>query len=250
MTGTKRPQARIQGAARANQAVATAGREVRLSRRRRRLHQKTLAAKVGISQGRLAEIEAGKGTGTPPEVWFALAEALGRYLRFEFARDPLTELVDAGHLRIQELVIRLAKAAGWEASFEARTGGDSGRSVDVRLIDRRGRRIVIVECWNTFGDLGAANRSSNRKVEDAEARAVAIAGDGDQFEVGLCWVVRDTTANRELMNKYGHILEARLPGSSVAWVGALTTPGAPMPKQPGLVWCDNQGTRLFARRSR
>ncbi len=39
--------------------------------------QKTLAARVGISQARLAEIEAGEGDGAPPEVWFALAEALG-----------------------------------------------------------------------------------------------------------------------------------------------------------------------------
>ena len=72
--------------------------------------QKTLAARVGISQARLAEIEAGDGGGSPLEVWFALAEALGRFLRFEFARDPRAELADAGHLQIQELWLRMSLA--------------------------------------------------------------------------------------------------------------------------------------------
>jgi hypothetical protein len=109
--------------------------------------------------------------------------------QFEFARDPLADVADAGHLAVQELVIRVANAAGWEAQFEAESRAyDSRRSIDVRLIDRLGRRIVIVECWNTFGDLGAATRSSRAKVRDEELHAVAIAGDGAPFEVGLVCV--------------------------------------------------------------
>jgi transcriptional regulator with XRE-family HTH domain len=193
MPGTKRPAVRISGARLAASVASVAGAEVRTSRRRRRLSQASLARQVGISRPRLADIEAGRGASVPLEVWLALGQALGRYLRFEFARDPLTEVVDAGHLLIQELMIRVAKAAGWEVSFESPSGvSDSGRSIDVRLIDRRGRRLVIVECWNTFGNLGAATRSSNRKLHEAEANAVAVAGDGGPFAVGLCWVVRDT----------------------------------------------------------
>ena len=111
-----------------------------------------------------------------------------------------------------------------------------------------GRRLVISECWNTFGDLGAATRSSERKVKDAEEQAVAIAGDGPPFEVGLCWIVRDTKANRALVARYEHIFEAKFPGSSAQWLRALTEPGAPLPKQPGLVWSDVNATRLIARR--
>jgi transcriptional regulator with XRE-family HTH domain len=230
--------------------ASDAGSQVRLSRKRRRLSQGALARQVGISRPRLADIEAGRGASVPLEVWLAIAQALGRYLRFEFARDALTEPADAGHLLIQELVIRLAKACGWEVSFEARSGtGESERSIDARLIDRTRRRLVIVECWNTFSDLGAATRSSNRKVQDALQNAVAIAGDGAPFEVGLCWVVRDTQSNRDLVARYRSIFEARLPGSSVAWVKALTEPGALTPSEPGLVWCDTGGTRIFARRT-
>ena len=104
-----------------------------------------------------------------------------------------------------------------------------------------------MECWNTFGDLGAAARSSDRKVAEAEQVAVAIAGEGQPFEVGLCWVVRDTRANRALVNRYEHIFASRFSGSSAGWVRALTK-GGPMPKQPGLIWCDLRATRLFVRR--
>jgi len=247
MAGVKRPQARIVGASRASEAAVKAGAQVKASRLRRRMMQKTLAGRVGISQARLSEIEAGRGAGTPPEVWFALGEALGRYLRFEFARDAQAELADAGHLSIQELVIRVTKPGGWETEFEARSRSDSGQSVDVRLFDRRRRRLAIVECWNTFGDLGQASRSSDQKMRDAEDRAVAVAGEGKPFAVGLCWVVRDTRANRALVAKYEHIFAARFPGSSAAWVKALIN-GGPMPSEPGRVWCDVRTTRLFAHR--
>jgi hypothetical protein len=212
------------------------------------MRQVSLAAKAGISQARLAEIEAGRGDGAPLEVWLAIAEALGRYLRFEFARDPQAELVDAGHLAIQELVIRVAKAAGWEVSFEAESRSwGVGRSIDVRLIDRARRQIVIVECWNTFGNLGEATRSSNAKVAQTQEQAVAAAADGDRYEVGLVWVVRDSNANRELVARYENIFDARLPGSSAAWLRALTARDHP-PAEPGLIWSDTIAARLFARR--
>jgi hypothetical protein len=177
-----------------------------------------------------------------------VAEALGRYLRFEFARDPQAELADAGHLDIQELLLRVTATGGWERVFEARSR-ESGtdRSVDVRLLQRRLRRLVVGECWNTFGDLGAATRSSERKLRDAEEQAVALAGVGPPFQVGLVWIVRDTKANRDLVAKYEHIFASRFRGSSAGWIRALTQHG-PLPTQPGLVWCDVRATRLVARR--
>jgi len=105
----------------------------------------------------------------------------------------------------------------------------------------------VVECWNTFGDLGYATRSSDRKLADALQLAAVLGGDVGAFRVGLCWVVRDTRANRAVVARYAHIFESRFPGSSRAWVEAITK-GTPMPSQPGLVWCDVKATRLFARR--
>jgi Helix-turn-helix. len=248
MAGGKRTRAAIVGEQRAAAVAVQLGGAVRSARRQRRLSQAALARLVGISRQRLSDLEVGRGAAAPAEVWFALGEALGIYLRFEFGRDPQAELRDAGHLDIQELLLRVAKPAGWERAFEARSGGwSSDRSVDVRLLDRKGRRLVIGECWNTFGDLGEATRSSERKLLDAEQQAVAIAGDGAPLQVGLVWIVRDTRANRALVQRYPQIFESRFPGSSQAWIRALTG-GGPMPTTPGLIWCDVKATRLFARR--
>ena len=202
-----------------------------------------------MSQGWLAEIESGKGGGASLETWFGLAQALGLYLRFEFGRDPQAELRDAGHLAMQELVLRVGREGGWERLVEAlsRTYG-SDRSIDVRLTQHATRQVAIAECWNTFGDLGEAMRSGARKLRDAREQATASVG-GAPYRVGLVWIVRDTKANRELVARYAEIFAAACPGSSERWLRALVG-GAPMPAQPGLVWCDVKSTRLFARRTR
>jgi transcriptional regulator with XRE-family HTH domain len=250
MPGSKRPAARIAGEDRARQAASRAGADVRASRRARRWTQAHLAARIGISRAKVAKLELGRGAGTPSGTWFALGEALGRPYRAEFLRDTFAEPPGAGHLDIQELVLRVGKGAGYEGRFELATRPtDPARSSDAVLLDRRRRRMVLVECWNTFGDLGAAARSSDRKLAEAAALAVALGGDGPTLTVGLCWVVRDTAANRALIARYEHIFAARFPGSSGAWVMALTMAG-PMPAQPGLVWCDLRATRLVARRRR
>ncbi|HEY5488231.1 MAG TPA: helix-turn-helix transcriptional regulator [Candidatus Limnocylindrales bacterium] len=112
MPGVKKATPRVEGRKLALAVTQQAGADVLKARRRRRLTQAALARRVGISRPRLADIEAGRGLGAPLEVWFALAEALDRYLKFAFVRDPLTELVDAGHLAMQELVISVAKRRG------------------------------------------------------------------------------------------------------------------------------------------
>jgi transcriptional regulator with XRE-family HTH domain len=231
----RRTQARIQGEALALNVIRELGRTVFAVRRRRGLTQHALAERIGVSRQRLGDIEAGNGKGVPPADWFSLAKALGLYLRFEFGRDPQHELRDAGHLDIQELVVRVAAPAGWKPEWESRS---RNRWIDVRLEDRPGRRILIVECANTLGDLGAAMRSSDDKVREAEQSGWAV---------GLVWVIRDTEANRQLVDRYAGLLESRFTGSSVAWLRALRE-GTQMPDKAGLVWSDVRATRLFARR--
>lgn len=107
--------------------------------------------------------------------------------------------------------------------------------------------MTLVECWNTIGDLGAATRSSDRKRAEVDELAVALGGDAGRVEVGTCWVIRDTEANRALLARYPHIFVSRFPGSSIGWLRVLTM-GGPMPSDPALVWCDLAAQRLFARR--
>jgi hypothetical protein len=118
------------------------------------------------------------------------------------------------------------------------------RSIDVGLLDDQRRRLVLVECWNTIGDVGAAARSSDRKLAEVATLATARWGD-EPASVGLVWVVRATARNRALVARYPAVFEARFPGSSAGWVRAIVS-GTSAPSGPGLVWCDIRATRLFA----
>ncbi|OGO58422.1 MAG: hypothetical protein A2Z32_08885 [Chloroflexi bacterium RBG_16_69_14] len=102
--------------------------------------------------------------------------------------------------------------------------------------------MLLVECWNTFGDVGAASRSTNRKRSELED--LAAGRWGPDAQVGVVWVVRATGRNRALLQRYPEVFAARFPASSRDWVAALTV-GTPPPGDPGLVWCDVGATRVF-----
>ena len=226
------------------ETLSRLGAELRAARRRRRLTQQALGRRVGISGMSISRIERGLGGSHSLDAWQHVALAVGRPLRVELQRDVEEEPADAGHLAVQELVLRLAHAAGFRGSFELSTRpSDPSRSVDVGLRDDRRRLLVLVECWNTVGDLGGAARSFARKLAEAEQLAVAVGGERPHLVRG-CWVVRASARNRALLARYPEIFAARFGGSSVAWVSTLTRGGEP-PDHPGLVWADAAATRLF-----
>ena len=114
--------------------------------------------------------------------------------------------------------------------------------------DDRHRVLIQTECWNTFGDLGAAVRATNRKAVEAAAHAIATTpGDAEPYRVATVWVVRAGAANRRLLAGYPHIIDAAFPGSSRRWVQALTA-GAEPPTEPGVVWFDPATRRLTEHR--
>ena len=203
------------------------GDEARQARHRRRMTQAQLGARVGLSQSAMSRLERGGGGGMTLDALQRVAVALEVTLRVGFQRDPLGETADAGHLAMQELVLRLGRAAGYTGSFELATKpAEPWRSADVGLADGAHRRLIHVECWNTIGDIGAAARSSARK--QAELADLAIARWGTDATTGLVWVVRATARNRSLVARYPEVFGSRFPGSSRGWVDALTT-GEPPP---------------------
>jgi hypothetical protein len=181
----------------------------------------------------MSEIERGLGARAPLETWIALGVALDRPLAVAFSR-PLGAAVhgpaDRGHLEIQEYLLRLARETGRPGSFEVPTRpADPSRSTDVGIRDPRHRVRILAECWNTFGDLGAATRSTNRKVAEAAAT-------WPDDRIASVWIARDSAANRALLARYVHFVDAAFPGSSRRWVRALTDPDVPPPTAPGIVW--------------
>jgi transcriptional regulator with XRE-family HTH domain len=220
---------------------------IRAARKRRRWSLRTLGDKVGLTPSRMSQIERGHGRGASLEVWFALAQALGIYLRVDFGRDPVQEPDDAGHLAIQELALRLGRETSRARLFELATKPTSpSLSIDVCLRDDAQRVLLIHECWNTFGNINESIRSTRRKIAEAEQLAVVAGGERGPYRVAAVWIVRDTRRNREIVARYPEVFAAAFAGSSRQWLRALTASAAYPPRELGLVWCDLRATRLFA----
>jgi len=224
--------------------MAREGAKLRQARKRRRLTQVQLGVKCGLSQSTISDAEIGHGGALSLTAWQRIAIVLDLPLDFSLGRDALEEPVDAGHLAIQELVLRLARATGRRRRFELTSKPtDPWRSTDVGLIDDEQRSLILVECVNAFGNVNASIRSSDRKRGEADGLAIAL-GRGAPYEVRTCWIVRATRRNRQLISTYPELFANRFGGSSRAWVETLTR-GTAVPDEPGLVWCDIQATRLF-----
>ena len=251
MTRFKRPNLAAEARRRNLEQLARLGGDVRAARERRRLTQEEAARRAGISRSAQGRIERGEGGGHSLDTWQRVSLAVGRPLVVGLQRDTFEDTADAGHLAIQELVLRLGRRAGFAGAFELATRPfEPWRSVDVGLRDDRRRVLVLVECWNTFGDIGAAVRATARKLAEATAYAIGIWGTAPHYVLSV-WVVRATRRNRTLVARYPEIFRARFPGSSAACVRLLAGAATDaMPEGPGLIWCDSAATRLYAWRRR
>lgn len=243
----RRSTVHAEAARRSRERRARLGGQIHSARLRRAWTQADLADRAGLGRQVVGRAERGVGP-IDLETLERISIALDVPLVLNLDRDRAEDVSDAGHLAMQELVLRLGGTAGREPHFELATKpADPWRSSDAALADDPRRLLIGVECWNEIGDVGASSRSSTRKQAELEALAVARWGpDGRARHV---WVVRATARNRDLVARYPEVFAARFPGSSRAWVEALTT-GAEPPSEPGLVWCDVGATRLYEWRRR
>ncbi len=211
MVGRKKTEAELAGDREARALAATMGGQVRVARRQCRMTQVTLGRRVGLGHTRISEIERGRGDRTPLDTWVAIGLAVGRPLRVELTRS-LDEAApaDAGHLAIQELLIRLGRQAGRTGRFElASRPAHPARSIDVCLRDDRRHALILIEAWNSIGDVGTAVRTTQRKVAEAEAVAATLGG-GLPYRVCGCWVVRATASNQRLLARFPHVFDDAL----------------------------------------
>ena len=232
--------------------ASTLGAEMRRERRRVPRTQRRLADLLGVDQSRVSQLERGAGANAPLELWVGVGVALGRPLAVSLTKpaDPTRSVADAGHLQIQEALLALAAATGRRAVAELPTRPlNPTHSIDVALWDEPRRTLIIQEAWNTFGDIGAAIRSTHRKQAEAADLAIVLARDDRPTRVAVVWVVRASDANRALLARYPHLFATEFDGSSRAWAAAIASGTAP-PDQPGLVWFDPATRRITAWRRR
>ena len=252
ISSRRRPTDTVREADRLCRSIASAlGPTVRTGRVRLRLTQAELAERTGVHQSWISRIELGRGRGAALETWIAIGVALGQPLAVSFSRplDAFRGPTDSGHLAMQELLLSLAREAGRIATFELPTRpADPSRSIDVCVRDARNRVLIIEEAWNTFGDVGAAARSTARKRAEATDLAATI-DNGTPYRVASVWVVRPSATNRSLLARFPGIFGAACSGSSRGWMKALTSTDAP-PDALGLVWLDPASGRVTAWRRR
>jgi transcriptional regulator with XRE-family HTH domain len=258
-TFRSRPRTPSQGAAdrNADQLARRAGKSLRDGRRGLRKTQQQIADLAGISRTRYAELEVNPGGGVTLASLSRAAMAVGGELRLYIAEHTAADQPrDAVHLRNQELIARTAASGGWRALPEEAIDREARTSRAADMLLQRGHEWCLQEVWDWFADVGAAFRDWDRRLAAVERLAIArMAPPPDPApadtvplpRVGGCWVVRATRRNRRLVAEHGHLFRARFPGSSRAWLAALTTQ-ATMPTASALLWASVDGTRLFASR--
>lgn len=237
----------LKGRLRAAELARRLGVALREARLHLRLSQRQVATWAGVSQSWVSLMERGRGAGASLETWASVTAAVDEQLVAYLERAPgASRPRDHAHLRGQELVIRTARSGGWLPLPEAPLDptAQRSRSVDVLLARGGGMEVAVVEIWDWFDDVGAAMRSLDGKI----AAAGGSANEGRQ--AGGLWVVRGTRRNHLLAAELHALFGAKFPGSSSAWLRALTDPGIPMPHENGLVWVDVDATRLIRVRLR
>jgi len=200
MPGRRRPALAIEADRRRREISARIGGELKLMRTRRSWTQGDLAERAGLGRMVVNRLERG-ATSTDIDVLVRISLVLNAPLNIAFGRDPRADVADAGHLGMQELLLRFARQNGYVGGLELPTRpAEPWRSVDVVLAAAGRQRMICVECWNTIGDIGAAVRGSARKA--AELEQLAVGRWGEDAKVGLVWVIRASARNRALVGRY------------------------------------------------
>ena len=239
------------GRARAEELATRLGVALRESRMASGLIQADVARSAGVVQSFVSRMERGLGASASLETWAAVAVSAGAQLAAFLEELPgAARPRDYEHLKRQQLVVEAAVAGGWRATIEHPTGRRSDRpaSVDVRLDRAERRETAIIEIWDWFDDVGAAYRGFDEKLTAASREhARRELGGADPWRVSGVIVVRATRRNRQLVREFRTLFRTRFPGTSATWLASIGGP-APMPAEPGLLWTDVRGARLFAAR--
>jgi transcriptional regulator with XRE-family HTH domain len=195
--------------------VVRFGLGIRALRVRRGWRQADLGAAARVSRALVSRVERGRLRGVPVDTLEPLAGALDArvdlVLRWE--GEGLDRLLDEGHARLVEVVVRVLRGLGWEVAVEVSFAryGERG-SVDVLAWHPGRRRVLVIEVKSVMPDLQATLAGLDRKGRlgpaIARERGWACA---QAARVLVRW---DTTTNRRRVAAHAETLRAALPATT------------------------------------
>lgn len=136
--------------------------------------QRTLAAKAGVSQAWISEIERGRCPDVSIETIDRLLSAMGAQLVLDvkapfLGRDRQRDVV---HARCTSYVARRLERLGWDVATEVEVGGDRSRGwIDVLACHPSSGLTLVIEIKTELRDLGAIERALGWYEREAWAAA-------------------------------------------------------------------------------
>jgi transcriptional regulator with XRE-family HTH domain len=212
-----------------------------------RLRQLDVAARAGVCQQTVSNIERGRLGGLSIETLSSIAEAVGADLTVlvRWRGPKLARLLDRRHAHLQDRVAAILIASGWEVLAEE-TFNHYGERGSVDLVGWRTdrRALLIVEIKSELVDLQETIRTlgvKTRVVPKAIRQSRGWAADA----VASVLVLPDAHVHRSVVARHSALLAAALPARTRAvrdWladpVGSLkgiwflpnTPPGSAAPR--------------------
>ncbi|HEU0236506.1 MAG TPA: helix-turn-helix transcriptional regulator [Candidatus Limnocylindrales bacterium] len=209
--------------------------------------QAELASAVGLSQGYIAQIEAGLARPTI-ETYTALSMALGSDLSVRIYPNTGPAIRDRQQAPIVEALLRLI-GPRWRAFPEVPVRAPTRGVVDL-VLHREGPPSVIVasEIESEIRRLEQRLRWHAEKaaaMPSSDVWAAAVAAGGPVPAVSRLLILRSTRANRQIARDFEQTLRAAYPASASDCFRALRG-DAPWPG-PSILWAstDREPTRIL-----
>jgi len=188
-----------------------------------RLRQLDVAARAGVSQQTVSDLECGRIRGLSVDVYCRIAEALDADVPLtpRWRGPKLDRLLDRRHALLQNRVAELLTSLGWEVrcEFSFSRYRDRG-SVDVLGWKADCRALLVIEIKTEITDL-----QETLRVLDMKRRVVPIVcrseGRWRPNLVSAVLVLPDASTHRELVARHAAAVSATLPGRTLAvrdWV--------------------------------
>ena len=204
------------------------GRAIRIIRTRARLRLADLAARAGLSQAAISDVERGHGHRLSVATLRAVARALDADagLELRWRGGDVDRLLDGRHAVLVGLAVDLLIRDGWEVATEVTYSryGERG-SFDVLAIWRRNGTVLTIEVKTRLVSLEATLRKLDEKARLAPAVA-AERFDMRPQAAGRILVLPEGSVSRRALVTHDAVLRVALPVRGVAARAWLADPAS------------------------